>query len=404
MRNICFVTSGSLPVPAVKGGAVEQLVQQLCEDNERDPRFNITCITKANLIAENLQKMYVYTRFVNIHTWGNFYYRMAWKARGLMRRLTNYDYPRFHIYEWRTHNYLMHHAHNFDLIIAEACDIQLLDAFARKKGTKHICLHLHGPFQACLAYDKIYGSLLAVSEFIKQNYSATSSVMNKDNALVLMNGIDTNRFCTELTVYERHQLREKLDFSDDDFVIIFCGRIIKEKGVKQLIEAVISISEPNVKLLIVGSSNFGKGNEGEYPKEVQRLSQQNLARIKYTGYVQNSEMYRYYKVADIGIVPSMCNDSCPLTIFEMMASGLPTVATKVGGIPEIGTDETTLFIENDSCIVDSIKNSILKFYKNSDLQRQFSLAALKRAKLFSREIYFNTFCEHVNKLITHADK
>lgn len=402
MRTICFVTSGTLPVPAVKGGAIEQLVQQLCEDNERNPQFNIICITKANHESEKLQESYIYTHFINIHTWGHFYYRMAWKVRGLMSRLFNYSYPRLHIYEQRANSYLMHHAKDFDLIIAEGCDMQLLDAFARKYGTKRICLHLHAPIQACPAYDNIYGNLLAVSGFCKRNYSKTSSVMTDNNALVLMNAIDINKFHNEVSISERHQIRKRLNFTDDDFIIIFCGRITKEKGVKQLIEATVSILDTRIKLLIMGSSNFGKGNEGEYPKEIQYLSQQHKDRIRYTGFIDNSETYKYYKIADMGIIPSMCNDSCPLVVFEMIASGLPTVATKVGGIPEIVSEETTLFIENDSRIVDSIKDSILKFYNNPNLRQQFASAALKRSMLFNREIYFDTFCKHIKKIISIA--
>lgn len=43
MKNICFITSGVLPVPAVKGGAIEQLIQQLCEDNEKNPHLETDC-------------------------------------------------------------------------------------------------------------------------------------------------------------------------------------------------------------------------------------------------------------------------------------------------------------------------------------------------------------------------
>lgn len=402
MKTICFVTSGALPVPAVKGGAIEHLVQQLCEDNERNPQFNIVCITHANHEAEKLQESYIFTHFINIHTWGHFYYRMVWKIRGLMNRLSNYSYPRLHIYERRAHNYLMRHAKDFDLIIAEGCDMQLLDAFARKHGTKRICLHLHAALQACPTYDNIYSSLLAVSKFIKTNYSTTSSVMTDNNAFILMNGIDTNKFQKEISVSEHHQIRKRLNFTDDDFIIIFSGRIIKEKGIKQLIEAIISIPETQIKLLIMGSSNFGKGNEGEYSKEIQYLSQRHMNRIRYIGFINNSETYKYYKIADIGIIPSMCNDSCPLVVFEMMASGLPTVATRVGGIPEIASEETTLFIENDSRIVYSIKDSILRFYNAPHLRQQFASAALKRSMLFSRETYFDTFCKHIRKIISIA--
>ena len=63
MKNICFITSGVLPVPAVKGGAIEQLIQQLCEDNEKNPHFELTVITKKDQSGMAAQQPYRHTHF-----------------------------------------------------------------------------------------------------------------------------------------------------------------------------------------------------------------------------------------------------------------------------------------------------------------------------------------------------
>ena len=44
MRKICFVTCGALPVPAIKGGAIEQLIELLINENERTPKFEFTVV------------------------------------------------------------------------------------------------------------------------------------------------------------------------------------------------------------------------------------------------------------------------------------------------------------------------------------------------------------------------
>lgn len=106
MKNICFITSGVLPVPAVKGGAIEQLIQQLCEDNEKNPHFELTVITKKDQSGMATQQPYRHTHFENYVQWGGLYYKLAWKARGLMRRLTGKPFPQFHTYELQVLQYM----------------------------------------------------------------------------------------------------------------------------------------------------------------------------------------------------------------------------------------------------------------------------------------------------------
>lgn len=404
MKRICFVTSGVLPIPAVRGGAVEQLVQQLCEDNERDPQFKITCITQYDKEAVNLQRAYKYTRFVNIKIGNRLCQWINKKTHGLVRHLTGKSVPTIYIYGYCANRYLRKHAEKFDLVIAEACDPRLLKSLSKKNGREKLCLHIHGPLQAHPELEAIYGSILAVSGFIKNNYISTAQHTSQENALVLMNGIDLNKFNKTITEENKKELRSKLDIKPNDFVVMFCGRIIKEKGVKELIEAVIGIPNPFVKLLIVGSSNFGNANKGAYQNEVTDLSQRHKDRIVFTGFIKNEELWKYYKIADIAAVPSRWQDPCPLVMFEILASGLPSIATHMGGIPEIASLETTIFIENDSRIIGSLQNAIALLYSSPNMRKEMSHASIKRSQLFDRKNYFESFCNRVNYLMNKAEE
>lgn len=399
MKRICFVTSGSLPVPAVRGGAVEQLVQQLCEDNERTPRFEITCVTKYDAEAIEHQHAFRHTKFVNVKTRGKLYYWITQKIHGLIYRVTGIKNPLVYIYEWRTNKYLLRHTQDFDMFIAEACDMMLLKILSKKIGRERVCLHLHGLQQSTPQYDRIFGNLLAVSNYIRENYISTAHSLPAYRALTLMNGIDVSRFSKKLPDEEREKMRKQIGLGKDDFVVVFCGRIIKEKGVKPLVEAVLGIPNTQVKLLIIGASNFGNGNKGTYPQEVYDLANRHLDRICFTGFLKNENLWKYYKLADIGVTPSMWNEPFCLVLLEMLASGLPTIATHMGGIPEIATSETTIFVENDSCIVDSLREAILKLHSSPNKRKEMSQAAMKRSLQFDRDKYFETFCQQVNYLI-----
>ena len=64
MKKICIICPWGYPVPAVKGGAVETLMQFLIEENEIDPCFEITLLTTADTEAEKIAQKYVYTKYI----------------------------------------------------------------------------------------------------------------------------------------------------------------------------------------------------------------------------------------------------------------------------------------------------------------------------------------------------
>ena len=83
----------------------------------------------------------------------------------------------------------------------------------------------------------------------------------------------------------------------------------------------------------------------------------------------------------------------------MMHCGLPTIATKVGGNPELFTDGTTLFIPFDNHVVDNLCANIIRLYDDESLRKQMSEKALERATLFTREIYFSNFCKVIEDVL-----
>ena len=327
------------------------------------------------------------------------YYKLAWKARGAMRKITGYSFPQFHTYENLTLRYLKKYGSNFDLVIAEGCDMDMLFAVSNMVGKEKLCLHLHGDLQANSDCDRAFGYFIGVSDFIRKNYLSTSKMMSIKNSYVLLNGVDEKRFQKKLLNEEKKGILSSLGFSKEDFIVVFCGRIVPIKGVLELMHAILAISNPNIKLLIIGSSNFGNGNLNEYSREVQKISLQYSERIKYTGFIPNEELYKYYNIASVGVVPSLWNEPCALVTLEMMHCGLPTIATKVGGTPELFTDKTTLFIPFDSDVVNNLEKSISYLYDNIELRNKMSQEAFKRAKQFTREIYYNNFCKIVDSIV-----
>ncbi len=159
-----------------------------------------------------------------------------------------------------------------------------------------------------------------ISEDTKQHYGLNSAV-------VIHNGVDTSKFRPDNEGRERKRMELKLGNS---FVLLFIGRLDVNKGIRELIEVVGSLApdSPNLRLLLVGT--------GEDELVRRWISEHKLEEhATMVGQVENAAPY--YRSADLFILFSAF-EGVPLTLLEAMASGLPCLATSVGGIPEIVTD------------------------------------------------------------------
>jgi glycosyltransferase involved in cell wall biosynthesis len=135
-------------------------------------------------------------------------------------------------------------------------------------------------------------------------------------------------------VDERRALRERLGADEGTRVVLAVGRLSREKGHADLVRsfAVLRGLHPalNVRLVIVG-----EGPERERVEEEARAAGV-LGRVVFAGHTAN--VRPYYAGADVLALPSHSEGS-PNVLLEAMAAGLPVVATAVGGVPEIATNE-----------------------------------------------------------------
>lgn len=227
--------------------------------------------------------------------------------------------------------------------------------------------------------------LIAVSQALKK--SAEVLAQPKREIRVIYMGCDTEAFRPDAAARER--TRELLGIPPQERIILFVGRLVEAKGIFELIEAFSQLQSryPKVHLVLVGDG-----------QDRQRLEDQARQKklddvIHFVGARPHSEMPSWLNAADLLVLPSH-NEGLPNAIVEAMACGIPVVATKVGGIPEVVEDKKSgLLIEKkidslitaiDSLLKDPEKRKQMGAYGRSIIEQNFSWQQSARAL---RELY-----------------
>jgi spore coat protein SA len=391
--KICLVPPWHLPVPAVKGGAVETLVQMLLDENEAEQRIDFLVISIYDREAEAAAAKYKHTRFFFVRTnaldnFIDFFVRAINKVTRKLSGDREYCLLRYYkkcfeiIGKERT-----------DFIVNEGWYFQqfkfLPSCFKREQIYMRIHSHYVPSAGASKILSNIFGGVIGISRFVISEYLKAAG--HAVNAHIVMNSIDVDLFRKRITPEERLALREKLGFSANNFVVLFCGRIIEVKGVRELIKAVVKISDDTVKLLIVGSQNFSARSKTFYLKEIEYLIACSQGKIVCTGYIKNDELYKFYQSADIMAIPSLWEEGFGLVVAEGLASGLPLIVTNSGAIPEIVSEKSAIIVERDDRLIDNLSAQMLYLYGNTEKRRSMADAAVKESARFSREKYYHDF-------------
>lgn len=120
----------------------------------------------------------------------------------------------------------------------------------------------------------------------------------------------------------RKEVRKKYDIFEDDFTLLYVGRIVESKGIEDLLNAANKLRKQGlqVKVLVVGEGVLRQKLEEEYS------SNYNI----FCGEIKYSELYKYYFATDIFVLPTY-DDVWGLTINEAMACGVPVITTTSAG-------------------------------------------------------------------------
>lgn len=385
--KIAILTSGILPVPAVQGGAVENLIDFYLAYNERQKLHDITVYS----IKHPKTKQHP-----ALSSDVNHYYYID--TSSIIAKILRTFYRLFHKDEYYNYFIEYYFEQAFKHLRKQSYDCIILEnrpGYAYKLSQRlstRLVLHLHNDLlnQNSKFHSEVLNSLhkiLTVSDYIK---SRVCSIEETDKVNTVHNGIDLQRFSPHIKCDIN---REDFGLSPDNFVLLFSGRINKDKGVSELIDAMLKLKNTsNIKLLILGSSFFGDAiNEDEFIKSLKSKTRVIADRISFTGFIPYSQMPNYLRLADVAVIPSIWDDPFPTTVLEAQAMGLPVITTCRGGIPEEVTKKNAIMLETDEHLVDHLAAAILDLYQHPEKRQKMAAASLERSKLFDKETYAKNF-------------
>jgi glycosyltransferase involved in cell wall biosynthesis len=240
---------------------------------------------------------------------------------------------------------------------------------------------------------------IAVSEFVVGRLRLAQAKAGPGalpaNIVKLSGGVDSKALPQQKQKEERARIRQLLGLKDTDVLFLFAGAIRPEKGVDYLARAFARLSDenPNACLAIAGGGKLWVeqgwlgGNEvGHTERQVLDILSPAIERRRafMLGIVPPSEIASYYAASDIFVLPSMFQETFGLVLLEAFSAGLPVVAFRSGGIPELVEDGKNGIVvaQGDE---EALFQGMRKLMLDPDLRARFGAAGRDVAARFSWE-------------------
>ena len=363
-KSLAIVVPEMLPVPPVKGGAVEHWVHEVSQRLDQ-AKFEITIVSRPAEVTgvENVQ-------YLNI-AWTKterFFYKMKEKVswRNPLRFVAKLQ--NVFSYGLRVAKLVR----GFDVVVIHNEPNFLF--FIQKNPQQTLILHMHNAHLGIAIFRPFYrralkkvDKVICVSDYIRR-HALQYFPEYADKFTVVFNATDPEVFKPYGDEAISH-LKGIVTIEADKTYLLYVGRLTEIKGVHVLIKAFITINAqlPNTRLIIAGSSFFGGAAKTDYEQRLIELAKPVSHAIIFTGYMPHEKLKYLYSSTDVVVFPSVWQEPFGLVILEAMASGTCLISAAVGGVPEIVKNGVNglLVNANDAeqtakVVVEILSNSLFK--------------------------------------------
>lgn len=384
-------------VPDVRGGAFATRVYNLVKCNEIEDRLDITVLSLYDEKAEKESKQYTKSKFIYIKV--NDKREERFQKSKWIRLLNRISFKVVHTIlipppKMRA-AYKKTKKEKFDYILGAGGDPSNYGWFTRKVGRKRMLFNVGGHLEGGKVAAAAFGNFICCSDYIK-NY------MHQDvddcNITTILNRVNIKKFMQELCDEEGVKLKEQLGLLNK-VVILFIGRIVAEKGIEELVDAFSEMKyKNNCVLLVAGAANFGYGGRTEFEEKIWRKVESAGENIKLLGFIHHDKLWKYMRISDMAVLPSVWEEPAGNVVPECMAAGLPLIITNSGGMIEYVNEETALVVEKEQGLVKNLRRAMEYLYENPDVRDKMGRAAEEKAKDYDIMIYYDLLYKELCQL------
>ncbi|RJR41108.1 MAG: glycosyltransferase family 1 protein [Deltaproteobacteria bacterium] len=333
MPTVALIGPELYPIPPLRGGAVELFIEQTAS---RLTRWRPVVIGPSDpeLPSHEVQGGVEYFR-IPLDGW------RGWLYRRHRRYFPFYDLQVAKILR-RVQPDLVH-VHNRPLLARSLKEDHGM-------GNLPMVLHMHNLYHSLgrrekpdLAASMPLAGFIGCSRFVVEHEKTR---LGRDAAahFVVYNGVDLGDFFPPWDRPEpRQQMRRHYHLDDGEPTVLFVGKLRESKGVHILLAAMEQVWSrfPPAVLVLVGGTEFGRGRtdrETPFLRELRRQIEKARGRVVITGFIPPARIPEAYLLGDIFVGPSQIEEGLGMVFLEASAAGLPIIATRRGGIPEIVKD------------------------------------------------------------------
>ena len=218
----------------------------------------------------------------------------------------------------------------------------------------------------------------------------TLKVLKADKISIIHSGVVLNRY--QITPKKRRQKKKELDIPPDSLVVGYVGWLIPIKGVTYLVSAMAKVAEkyPKSILVLVGKGDDKGEEEVHLRKQVEDVGL--AGKVRFLGW--RPDVDEVMGCFDIFVLPSL-NEGMGRVLVEAMAAGLPIVASRVGGIPDLVKDgQNGLLVPPADA--PALTKAIYDLLADKKRRKQMGTAGKKMCRPYSAE----AMVEQINDLYT----
>ena len=291
------------------------LVSRLASSLDRKRFRPIVCLYWPGWLKDKCSEQDLETHV--LHIGGMFDWRWIWNFRRLVKEK---DVALIHAHEFT--------ANTYGTLVARMVGIPLI-------ATVHGKNYYVDQVKRRVAYRMVsrYACMVAVSEDLKR-FIVENVGVAPERIHVVYNGVNPG---SRMSLDERDSLKAKLGLSNWDHIVGMVGSLYPVKAHSYLLKAIPRVLSvcPRTRFLLIGRGEL----ESSLKREAKELGIEE--QVQFLGF--RSDVPSLLSVMDIFVLPSL-SEGLSVALLEAMAAGIPTIATRVGGNPELVVDQKTGFL------------------------------------------------------------